>query len=159
VSELRINVRFAQPADAPRWVALRQDLWPDAKPREHAAEVSAFFAGTLVEPEIVLVAEGLDGAVLGFVELSRRASAEGCRTSPVAYVEGWYVDPAVRRRGVGRALLGAAEQWARQQGCLEIASDTEVENTASAAAHHALGFDESAVIRCFRKVLHPVAAT
>lgn len=57
------------------------------------------------------------------------------------------------RQGAGRALVAAAEVWAREQGCREFASDTELENTESAAAHRALGFDDAGAIRCFRKVL------
>src|SRR4051794_2687748 len=105
-------------------------------------------------PEAVLVAaDDGDGSLLGFAELSRRACAEGCETSPVGFLEGWYVAPESRGRGVGRALVRAAEQWARDLGCREFASDTTVDNTASAAAHAALGFEEVEQIRCFRKSL------
>ncbi len=71
----------------------------------------------------------------------------------MAYLEGWYVEPSERRRGVGRALVAGAEQWGRSQGCTEFGSDAELENEASAAAHHALGFEEVERIRCFRKSL------
>lgn len=61
-------------------------------------------------------------------------------SSQVAYVEGWFVVPEIRRRGLGRALVSAAEEWGRVQGCTEFASDTLPDNRASAAAHLALGF-------------------
>ena len=103
-------------------------------------------------PEAVLVAvEG--GRVVGFAEISRRNYAEGCETSPVGFLEGWYVVPAWRRRGVGRAVVQEAEAWARSLGCTEFASDALAENSVSAAAHLALGFEEVEVIRCFRKPL------
>ena len=106
-------------------------------------------------PEAVLVAEtaGATPALVGFAEVSRRAYAEGCETSPVGFLEGWYVVPERRRQGIGRALVAAAEAWARGLGCREFASDAVAENTVSAAAHRALGFEEVAVIRCFRKDL------
>ena len=96
--------------------------------------------------------------VAGFAEVSRRAYAEGCETSPVGFLEGWYVVPERRREGIGRALVAAAEGWAHALGCREFASDALAENSVSAAAHRALGFEEVEVIRCFRKGLAPPAA-
>lgn len=55
--------------------------------------------------------------------------------------------------GSSRALIAAAEEWGRSQGCVEIASDTESGNEPGAAAHRALGFSEVTLIRCFRKDL------
>jgi aminoglycoside 6'-N-acetyltransferase I len=140
---------------------MRVALWPDDADTAHAAEVARFFARPASEsagllPEAALVAathEGDAEVLVGFAELSRRPYAEGCVSSPVGFLEGWYVVPQYRRQGVGRALVRAAEAWARGLGCSEFASDTELENTASAAAHRALGFEEVEVIRCFRKDL------
>jgi aminoglycoside 6'-N-acetyltransferase I len=131
---------------------MREALWPSA-PGEHAGEIERYFAGKLREPVEVLLAFDDREDALGVVELSIRAGAEGCVTDRVAFVEGWYVAPAARGQGVGAALIGAAETWARSQGCTELASDTEVDNLSSAAAHRAVGFTETAVIRCFRKSL------
>ena len=102
---------------------------------------------------MVLLAEDGHGRPVGFVELSLRAYAEGCQSDNVAYVEGWYVGPEVRGRGVGRALIEAAEDWARSQECTELASDAQLDDAASAAAHEAVGFSDVGQIRCFRKVL------
>jgi aminoglycoside 6'-N-acetyltransferase I len=76
-----------------------------------------------------------------------------CFTSPVAFLEGWYVDADVRRRGVGRALVAAAEAWARERGCREFASDAHLDNPESRAAHRALGFEESVPVVNVRRVL------
>jgi len=133
---------------------MRHDLWPDEPHAELAAEAEAFFTvGADCQLEAVLVAEQPGKSLLGFAELSLRAYAEDCRTSPVAFLEGWYVLPSFRRRGVGRLLLAAAETWARQQGCREFASDTQYDNRASIAAHQALGFEDAGALRCFRKTL------
>ena len=100
-----------------------------------------------------LVAEKPSEGLVGFAELSLRPYAEDCRTSPVAFLEGWYVTPSMRRQGVGRALVRAAEEWGRAQGCREFGSDTQFDNSASIAAHLALGFDDAGALRSFRKDL------
>jgi aminoglycoside 6'-N-acetyltransferase I len=87
------------------------------------------------------------------VEVGLRNYAEGCESSPVGYVEGWYVDQSVRRQGVGRALIRAAEDWARSRGCTEIASDTEVENAGSQEAHERLGYERVETIVVYRRAL------
>ena len=130
---------------------MRDALWPSPA-GEHGEEIDRYFAGELREPLEVLIAFDDRGEAFGFVELSIRAHAEGCFTDHVAFVEGWYVEPATRGTGVGAALIRAAETWARSQGCTELASDTEVENLASAAAHRAVGFTETGVYTLLQEI-------
>jgi aminoglycoside 6'-N-acetyltransferase I len=153
MSPAAIRIRPITPSDSARWVEFRCDLWPEEDPPELAADATRFFAGADELLEAVLVAEHPADDVVGFAELSRRAYAEGCTSSPVAFLEGWYVAPGYRRQGIGKALVVAAERWARAQGCREFASDALAENATSALAHRALGFEEVVVIRCFRKSL------
>lgn len=127
---------------------MRDALWPAT---DHADAIDRYFSGEAREPLQVLIA--FDEDAIGFIELSIRSYAEGCETDRIAFVEGWYVDPEVRGTGVGSALIRAAEEWTRSQGCTELASDTEAGNVSSAAAHRAVGFIETAVVRCFRKSL------
>ena len=148
-----VSVRPVTPDDGPAWLAMRRGLWPEEGQESHAAEISAFLAGRLRMPLAVLLAVSSTGDALGFAELSIRPYAEDCVTDRVAYLEGWYVVPHARKRGVGRALVHAAERWALSQGCTEFASDALLDNAASAAAHAALGFEETVQIRCFKKVL------
>jgi aminoglycoside 6'-N-acetyltransferase I len=148
---LTVIVRHAIPGDAPVWLAMRQALWPEADQAEHAEEVERFFRGEAREPAAVLLADDGDGRAVGFAELSIRPYAEGCHTDRVAYLEGWWVAPGERRRGVGRALVEGAMAWGRTQGCTEFASDADADNEASAAAHARLGFEEVGLIRCFRR--------
>jgi len=132
---------------------MRRALWPEDEGDSHAREIDEFFAGKLNMPLEVLLASDEKGNAVGFAELSIRPYAEDCETDRVAYLEGWYVEPHARRQGVGRALVVAAERWAKAQGCTEFGSDALIDNHASAAAHRAVGFTETVQIRCFRKTL------
>jgi len=61
--------------------------------------------------------------------------------------------PGERPLALFHGLVRVAEDWARSQGCTEFASDALIDNHVSAAAHRALGFQETVQIRCFRKVI------
>src|SRR3954462_6587504 len=147
------RVRAVTPADLERWADLRQALWADQPRNELAAEAGAYLDGRGFMLEAVFVAVDETDRAVGFAELSLRPYAEGCSTTPVGFLEGWFVAPEWRARGVGAALVSAAEDWARRQGCCEFASDTTYDNAAGAAAHTALGFEEVERLRCFRKPL------
>jgi aminoglycoside 6'-N-acetyltransferase I len=144
-------VRAARPEDALEWSRLRTALWPDS-PLDHPPEIAAYFADP-PEHAVCLVAADADGHLMGFAEFGLRDYAEECRTSPVGYLEGIYVEPDARAGGVGRALVAAGEDWARQRGCREMASDRALDNDASGAFHEAIGFAEAGRIVCYRKEL------
>jgi aminoglycoside 6'-N-acetyltransferase I len=122
--------------------------------RGAARRRAAFFAGEAKAdlPHCVFVAED-HGKIVGMLELSLRPYADGCESSPVPFIEGWYIAPDMRRTGVGRALVTAAEQWALDNGYAEMASDALLENTESERAHTALGFEVVERAIRFRKVL------
>ena len=87
----------------------------------------------------------LDGeeTPIGFIELALRNVVDGCLSSPVAYLEGIYVAPTKRGGGIARAMFSYARGWATAQGCTELASDAELENTAAQRFHEHLGFKET----------------
>jgi len=142
-----MRIRAVESSDAAEWLRMRALLWPADG---HAGEIEEYFR-TNGGP--VFVAEASPGHLVGFIELGLRAYAEGCDSSPVPFIEGWYVDPEFRRAGVGRDLVRAAEQWARDRGFTEIASDVELENDVSIASHRALGYEETSRLVCFRRTI------
>ena len=144
------RVREVRPSDAAEWLRMRQLL---LAAEEHAREIADYFASRWIQPAAVFVAERSGGGLAGFIEVGTRLYAEGCESSPVGYIEAWYVDADVRRAGLGAALVRAAEAWARDRGCSEMGSDVELGNAISQQAHRALGYDEVERIVCFRRSL------
>lgn len=136
--------------DRSDWLRMRNALWPDSLP-DHDAETQRYFVERNNQA-VTFVAE-VDGRLVGFLELDHRKYAAGCESSPVPFIEGWYVDPTMRGRGVGRALVEAAEARARARGYQEIASDAEITNADGIATHRALGYEEIERVVCFRKAL------
>jgi aminoglycoside 6'-N-acetyltransferase I len=88
------------------------------------------------------LAEDDVGEPLGFISVSVRRLAPGCLTSPIGYLEGWYVKEVWRQRGFGRQMVEFAENWARVKGLLEMGSDAEVWNEISITAHGRMGYRE-----------------
>jgi GNAT superfamily N-acetyltransferase len=156
---MEIVIRHPTAEDQAEWLRMRVALWPDSSAASHAEEIAAFLTGNLttwlsgLHAVAVFVAVRPGGGLCGFLEGSVRPLAEGCTTHPVGYVEGWFVDPDVRRQGVGKALAKAAEEWAARQGCREMASDAWLANSVSIAAHKALSFNEDLPTVHFRKWL------
>ena len=141
-----MRIREYRPADRRAYQQLREKLWPDCSD----ADNDSWFAR---DDAITYLAERDDGSLAGFVEVGSRPYAEDCHSSPVGYIEGWWVDADDRKRGVGRALIEAAELWARSKGYTEMGSDALISNDVSHASHKALGYSEVERLVMFRKSL------
>ncbi len=144
------EIRRATPEDKPEWIRMRQGLWPDA-PLEY---LDYDLDDLLDDPDAaIFVASRADGGLVAFIEASLRDHAEGCETSPVGYIEAWYVDSHVRGQKLGREMVHTAEVWARERGCTEMGSDTWLDNEASIAAHLKMGYWEAERLVHFAKRL------
>jgi aminoglycoside 6'-N-acetyltransferase I len=112
-------------------------------------------ADAIARDHFVRLAISTNGSAVGFVEASKRVDyVNGTNTSPVAFLEGLYVEPATRGNGVARALVGAVEAWAAAEGCTELASDSPLENVVAHAVHRALGFTETERVVYFCRPVH-----
>jgi aminoglycoside 6'-N-acetyltransferase I len=129
---------------------MRRTLWDDCPDDQQVREMGEILAS---DSEEVFLAELPDGGLCGFVGASLRSRADGCNSTPVGSIEGWYADEDVRRRGVGRALVEATEEWARSKGCRQMASDAELWNDVSHRAHGAPSYEETARLVLFEKDL------
>ncbi|HYQ14169.1 MAG TPA: GNAT family N-acetyltransferase [Polyangiaceae bacterium] len=150
-----LKVRLAAPTDASQILSLFCALWPDEKPRGHAAHIRGILSGTArtTLPLALFVAQ-VGEKLIGFAEVGLRSHANGCDgVRPVGFLEGWYVAKGFRRQGVGARLVRAAEKWCRARGCREMASDTWANHRLSIAAHRALGYTVDGRYVNFRKSL------
>jgi aminoglycoside 6'-N-acetyltransferase I len=89
----------------------------------------------------------------GFIETSIRNYAEGCLTRDVGYIEGIYVEPEYRLKGMAKELIKTAEYWAISKGCKEMASDCLIDNEISIKAHISSGYKEVERLVHFMKSL------
>jgi len=132
-------VRPLRSSDYSEWFALRSALWPECQQADNESDARLF---TSKPHQFAVFVSESDGYLTGFLEASLRGYADGCATSPVGYVEGWFVLPKHRLSGVGRAVIEAAEDRARARGCAEMASDALLDNTLSHQAHQRVGYTE-----------------
>lgn len=145
-----VEIRLAAAADKAEWLRMRCLLWPDEDASSMGLELDSILANQRTP---VFVARRKDGRLGGFLEAGTREYVDGCDSSPVGYIEGWFVDEDLRGLGVGRALVSAAESWARGRGLLEMGSDAHVDNQISILAHLALGYRDHEYLVHFTKRL------
>ena len=143
-------IRKAALSDARAIAQLAAQMWSS----QTADELQQEFQALMTDEAAALFVCTSGGAIIGFAQCQlRRDYVEGTDSSPVGYLEGVYVDEDHRKRGYGMALINACEQWAREKGCTEFASDCELDNTQSLAFHLHTGFREANRIICFVKKL------
>ncbi len=134
------------------WLSLREALWPHCSRAEHLSEMSSFIANPARYAQFVAYSDS--GEAVGFIEASVRTDyVNGAETSPVAFLEGIYVVPKARRRGIAASLVAAVTQWGMSVGCREFASDVSLDNHTSQVVHRALGFRETERVVFFCKSL------
>ena len=147
----QVTVRPLRESDIDEWLRLRKLLWDATSDDDHKSEMLDVLDH--FDSQLVLFAEADDGRLVGLLEASIRPYVEDCETDHVGYLEGWFVEPEFRKRGVGRELVRQAESWARDHGCTEMASDAEIGNDLSLAAHLNLGYQETSRLVHLRKEL------
>ena len=149
VFDVPYSVEPAKEADLAGIAALAARMW------EHPTEeLYTEFTALLTRPDAALFAARNSEQLIGFAQCQLRHDyVEGTDSSPVAYLEGIFVEERFRRKGVASSLLRACEAWAKAQGCSEFASDCKLDNAESLRFHLGLGFTESNRIICFTKQL------
>ncbi|MFM5710546.1 MAG: aminoglycoside 6'-N-acetyltransferase [Aeromonas veronii] len=129
-----------------QWATLRQQLWPHHALSAHLQEGVEMLANAHLNAFLALDEQS---KAVGFADAALRHDyVNGCNSSPVVYLEGVYVQPASRQRGLAQALIAQVAQWGR-----ELASDAAIDNLASQQMHQRLGFAETERVVFFKKAL------
>lgn len=129
---------------------LAQQMWNN----HTIEELEVDFKDIANENDAACFIKYTDERPVGFAQCQLRYDyVEGTQSSPVGYLEGIFITPEYQKKGYARELLTHCEQWAKEKGCTEFASDCELINTDSLNFHIAMGFEEMNRIICFRKNL------
>lgn len=126
------------------WAGMRQALWEDHTDKKDRRQFQEYLAKRQVGEALSYFAVSDDGNYSGFLDAALRVDhVDGVEHPPVWYVEGIFVLPESRGKGVGRFLCSVLEHHARAQGYVVIASDCELDDYDSEAFHKAIGFKEA----------------
>ena len=146
---MEVKTRRVSQEDKPEWFRMRKGIWPEA-PDEYLN----FDMDEILVNDDYYVIFACDGDTpIGLTEVQIRDYGEGCETSPVGYLEGWFVQEEYRGRGIVGIMTQAAEDWVREKGCTEMASDTWLDNEPSIRAHLKMGYYEAERLVHFVKQL------
>jgi aminoglycoside 6'-N-acetyltransferase I len=130
---------------------LAKQLWPESALDDLVNDFKIFIGN---HDQSCFLFKNEQEEYCGFVQLSLRNDyVEGSSTTPVAYIEGIYVDENHRRTGASKEMIAFAEEWGRLKGCSQMGSDCELTNTLSIEFHKGVGFTEANRIVCFLKEL------
>ena len=143
-----MSIVSADTGNLTQWVNLALMLFPESSFDEELALHKKILAS---EEEVGLLYQK-DNQYVAFMNLSiRHDYVNGTDTSPVVFVEALYVLPGYQRRGIGRELIEYAENYARQKGITQLASDCFTDNLLSESFHKSCGFVEKERVICFVK--------
>lgn len=146
--ESGLEVRAATAADAGDLRRLTAVLGYEVAP-EQVAEHLAAVAAQPGECAVLVATRG--DAVVGWIEV--RVEHALALAGPSAIVVGLAVDEDRRRRGVGAALLDAAERWALERGAAQLRVRSRVERTGAHAFYAARGYEPVKTQTAFRRRL------
>jgi len=144
-----LHVRPYAPTDREPLLALAPRLVIGLAPWRDPARMLAFMRQAIAEaadaagPDAaLLVAEDDQGGPLGFVSVARDRDFTG---DIQAYIGELAVTEDAEGKGAGRALMRAAEEWARDRGYQLVVLDTGAANARARAFYRRLGYAEESV--------------
>lgn len=145
---MMMTITQADASSLEEWVQLSAKLFPD----EAFDELHASYVDFLTTQKEIGFLYWINHKSVAFMNVSiRHDYVNGTDSSPVAFIEALYVLPEYRRRGIARELIAQAEQFAKENGITQLASDCLLQNADSELFHKSCGFEEKERVVCFVK--------
>lgn len=141
---MQAKIRPATEKDAPAAIGLMAQLAQYAHGRVEPGVEDRFRAMLELPQYAIFVAEDEGGRVAGLLTISHRWTL--WHAGPCALIEELVVEEGARSKGLGRALIQTALDWAKAQGCSEIEVSTDEDNTDAQAFYRRLGFENIALL-------------
>lgn len=105
----------------------------------NVAGCEAYLRARLANDEsIIFIAHTDEGEAVGFTQLY--SSFCSVAMQPICYLYDLFVAPAARRKGVGRALMNTATEFAQASGSSRLSLQTAVDNVPGQALYESLGY-------------------
>jgi GNAT superfamily N-acetyltransferase len=144
-----LTIRHATSADLEPMVRLLADLFSiESDFRVDAVRQRRGLAMLLSDPRATVLVATRDGAVVGMATVQLLVSTSEGDLS--ALVEDVVVDRDARRRGVGRRLLAACEEWARSRDATRMQLLTDRGNATALAFYERTGWRPTRLV-CLRR--------
>jgi ribosomal protein S18 acetylase RimI-like enzyme len=141
---MQAKIRPASEDDAPAAVKLMAQLAEFGHGQVNSGVEDRFRAMLRLPQYAIFVAEDGKGQVVGLLSVSQRWTL--WHAEPCALIEELVVDERTRRQGIGHALIEAALDWAKGQGCSEVEVSTEQDNAGAQAFYQRIGFESVALL-------------
>ncbi len=138
-----MKVRRAEPGDALALVALASAVsaepegWLVSSEWRSVGEERRFIRAVRRHPDAAVFVVELEGELVGRLSLARDQHPASRHVADL----GLMVDSRFRRRGVGRALLGAAVEWARGHGVTKLELHVFPWNEPAIKLYESFGFE------------------
>ena len=126
-------------------------LWPDFDGRE----IQEKFLQDIERGKgsIFLTLNETQVAIAFAIFALRNEYVEGAVQSPTGYLEGIFVEEIYRKNGIATELVKLGERWCKEKGCVQMGSDTWMNNVSSRVFHKKIGFWEEEEVVHFLKNL------
>ena len=124
---------FAQVLD------MSQSLFKESSDADLTQMINEAFAKENHKIVLAIIENQAVGFVIGSI---RTDYVEGARQSPTGYLEAIYIDTDYRKSGIAKSLVERIESWAKENGCVQLGSDTWLTDSNARNFHKKVGFME-----------------